>query len=215
MTGDGWTPGQAARPTSFGGMTTGAKQAGIIVLARHGEPALSRKARMNAAGYAAWWATYEETGLLPGQTPPAGLVAHADRAGAIFSSTRLRAIETARVVAGDRDVEAHPDLIEAPLPPPHWPGWIRFRPRIWGVVSRFWWWWFNHHDGQETRKQAQARANLVAEWLIDRAGSGENVLVIAHGFFNTMVRLALQRRGWKLVENQGFKYWSFSRLERA
>ena len=215
MTGDGLSPGQAARPTSLGGMTKGAKQAGAIVLARHGEPALSRKARMNAAGYAAWWATYEETGLLPGQIAPAGLIAHADKAGAIFSSTRLRSIETARVVAGDREVEAHPDLIEAPLPPPHWPRWIRFKPRIWGFISRFWWWWFNHHDGQESRAEAQARADLMAERLIERAEAGDNVLVIAHGFFNTMIRLALQKRGWKLVENQGFKYWSFSHLERA
>ena len=215
MTGEGLSPGQASPTASSGGMTTGAKQAGIIVLARHGEPALSRKARMNAAEYAAWWATYEETGLLPGQTAPPELVAHAGRAGAILSSTRRRAIETARVVAGDHPVETHPDLIEAPLPPPHWPGWIRFRPRIWGVIARFWWWWFNHHDGQETRVQAQARADQMAERLIARAETGDNVLVIAHGFFNTMVRLALQRRGWKLVENQGFKYWSFSRLERA
>ena len=56
MTGDGLSPDQAARRASSGGMTKGAKQAGAIVLARHGEPALSRKARMNAADYGAWWA---------------------------------------------------------------------------------------------------------------------------------------------------------------
>ena len=195
-------------------MATGATEAGIIVLARHGEPDLSRKVRMSAAEYIEWWAIYEETGLAPGQIAPAALIAHADSAGAVYSSTRLRAIETARVVAGDRAVEAHADLIEAPLPPPHWPRWVRFRPPIWGVIARFWWWWFNHHDGQETRVQAQARADMMAERLIAHAERGENVLVIAHGFFNTMVRMALQRRGWKLVENQGWKYWSFSRLER-
>jgi broad specificity phosphatase PhoE len=195
-------------------MATGANDTGTIILARHGEPDLSRKARMSASEYVEWWAIYEETGLMPGQIAPAALIAHADRAGAVYSSTRRRAVETARFVAGDREVEAHLDLIEAPLPPPHWPRWIRFRPPIWGVIARFWWWWFNHHDGQETRVQAQARADLMAERLIAHAERGENVLVIAHGFFNTMVRMALQRRGWKLVENQGWKYWSFSRLER-
>ena len=53
--------------------------------------------------------------------------------------------------------------------------------------------------------------NLAAAMIM----SGMEDLVIAGGFFNTMVRLALQRRGWKLVENQGFKYWSFSHLERG
>ena len=214
MTGDGRTPRRRPASRPDGGMATGAKPAGTIVLARHGEPALSRKARMSAAEYVEWWANYEETGLTPGQTAPAALIAHADRAVAVYSSTRRRAIETARLVVGDREVAAHPELIEAPLPPPHWPRWIRLRPPIWGVIARFWWWWFNHHDGQETRAQAQARANLMAELLIAHAERGENVLVIAHGFFNTMVRLALQKRGWKLVENQGFKYWSFSHLER-
>ena len=141
-------------------MGTGAKGAGTIVLARHGEPALSRKICLSADEYARWWATYEETGLLPGQTAPAALMALAERAEAIFSSTRIRSIESARVIVTDgRVVEAHPDLIEAPLPPPHWPGWIKLSPRIWGVVARFWWWWFDHHDGQEPRRAAQKRAD--------------------------------------------------------
>ncbi|HLI67698.1 MAG TPA: histidine phosphatase family protein [Caulobacteraceae bacterium] len=196
-------------------MATGAKEAGSIVLARHGEPALSRKVRLSAADYIVWWATYEETGLAPGQSPPATLVAEAERAVVLYSSTRRRAIETARIIAGDRDIEQHPDLIEAPLPPPHWPGWIRLRPRSWGVIARFWWWWFNHHDGHETRAEAQVRANEMADRLTERAEAGDNVLVVAHGFFNTMVRLALQRRGWKVSENQGWKYWSFARLDRG
>ena len=50
-------------------------------------------------------------------------------------------------------------FVEAPLPPPHWPHWLKLSPRIWGVVARFWWWVFNHHDQHETRREAQARAD--------------------------------------------------------
>ncbi|HLK25072.1 MAG TPA: histidine phosphatase family protein [Caulobacteraceae bacterium] len=195
-------------------MATGAKQAGTIVLARHGEPALSRKTRLSAAGYADWWAVYEETGLVPGQIAPEALIAHAEAAGVIVSSTRPRSIETARLLAGERNFQSDPDLIEAPLPPPHWPRWIKLSPRIWGVVSRFWWWFLNHHDGHETRRQAQVRADAVAERLAADAERGMNVLVIAHGFFNTMVRLSLQRRGWRLVQTNGYRYWSFAQLVR-
>jgi broad specificity phosphatase PhoE len=187
---------------------------GAIILARHGEPGLSRKIKLNAAEYAAWWALYEETGLLEGQTPPARLVDQAMRAGAILSSTRIRSVETARAVAAALDFQSHPELIEAPLPPPHWPSWFRLSPRHWGVISRLWWWFFNHHDGQETRAQAEARADAVADRLIALAAEGEDVLVLAHGFFNTMIGRILQRRGWKLVENQGFAYWSMRRFER-
>jgi hypothetical protein len=68
---------------------------GAIVLARHGEPALSRKVRLNAREYAEFWARYEVMGLLPGQSPPRVLQEFVDRCGTLVSSTRLRSIESA------------------------------------------------------------------------------------------------------------------------
>src|SRR3546814_11193778 len=49
--------------------------------------------------------------------------------------------------------DRHDMLIEAPLPPPNWPRWIRMSPSMWGFFARLWWWFFNHHEGQETRSQ--------------------------------------------------------------
>lgn len=189
-------------------------RAGAIILARHGEPGLSRKVRLNAAQYADWWARYEETGLLAGQTAPGRLVDQAMRAGIVLSSTRIRSIETARAVCGPLQFQSHPELIEAPLPPPRWPSWLKLPPRQWGVISRFWWWFFNHHEGQETRAQAEVRADAAADRLAGLAQQGGDVLVLAHGFFNTMIGRSLQRKGWRLVEDQGFKYWSMRRFER-
>ena len=86
--------------------------------------------------------------------------------------------------------------------------WIRLSPKLWGFFARFWWWFFNHHEGQETRREAEARADQAAAMLIALAGQGQDVVVLAHGFFNFMIGLSLKRRGWSLVENQGHKYWS-------
>ncbi|MDR3512215.1 MAG: histidine phosphatase family protein [Caulobacteraceae bacterium] len=191
-----------------------APRAGAIILTRHGEPDLSRKVRLNAAGYADWWATYEERGLKPGQSAPRRLLDQA-REAVIVSSTRPRAIESGHAVAEGRLFEKDPALIEAPLPPPNWPRWLKLAPRTWGVVARVWWWFFNHHAGQETRAEAEVRADLIADRLIALAQQGRDVLVIAHGFFNTMIGLALRRRGWKLVEDQGYRYWSSRRFERG
>ncbi|WP_339931675.1 histidine phosphatase family protein [uncultured Brevundimonas sp.] len=188
---------------------------GAIILARHGEPALSRKCLITATQYRDWWARYEDGGLLAGQTPPPALVAAAQGAGAIYASTRLRAQETAAAVADGREVMVDALFIEAPLPPPNFPDWIRLPPKYWGVVARFWWHVFNHHDGQETRLQAEARAKQAAQALIARAATGEDVLVFAHGYFNHMVGARLKADGWRLVHNQGFKYWSQRRYEKA
>ena len=106
-------------------------------------------------------------------------------------------------------------LIEAPLPPPHWPSWLRISPKLWGFFARFWWWFFNHHEGQETRRQAEVRADKAAAMLEELAASGQDVVVTAHGFFNFMIGRALKARGWRMASSQGYKYWSIRRFERT
>jgi len=39
------------------------------------------------------------------------------------------------------------------------------------------------------------------------------VLVVAHGFFNTMVGRALGRQGWRCTVDGGFSYWASRRFE--
>ena len=189
-------------------------RSGTITLARHGEPALSRKVRLDAAGYAEFWARYEEGGILEGQAAPADLIEAAKAADVIFTSSRRRAVESARLVLGERTFEEDVCFIEAPLPPPPLPAFIRMSPRIWGFFSRVSWWWFNHHAGQETRAQATVRARDAAKRISDAADQGRNVLVFAHGFFNAMLGLELIRLGWKRTWGRGYKYWSTRRFER-
>ena len=191
-----------------------ARKAGSIVLARHGEPALSRKVLLSAEEYRRFWASYEVLGILPGQTPPDELMQFVAKCGSLVSSTRLRSIESAMALAGERQFLQHEILVEAPLPPPNWPSWIKMSPKFWGFFARLWWWCFNHHQGEETRAQAVRRADEAAEMLIGMAVDGEDVVVLAHGFFNFMIGRALRRRGWRCVASQGYKYWSMRRFER-
>ena len=187
---------------------------GVIVLARHAEPALSRKVKLTARQYADWWALYEEGGILPGQSPPDHLKAAAARAAIICASTRLRSVETARALIGSREFSQEALFIEAPLPPPPWPGFVRLSPKTWGVVSRISW-WFGGHAGQETRPQAQARARAAAHRLDALAARGGDVLVVAHGFFNTMIGIELRRLGWRPIKGRGWRYWSTRYFQRT
>jgi broad specificity phosphatase PhoE len=205
------SPIEATGPDAGGSL---AAAPGSITLARHGEPALSRRVRLHSAEYREWWATYEEGGLREDQTPPELLKALAAGAGVVLASTRRRALESARAVVGERDLLTDPMFIEAPLPPPRFPHYLRFSPRTWGVIARFWWWFFDHHEGQETRDQAKARARRAAAQLVRLAEDGADVMVFAHGFFNGMVGIELTRQGWRCVKDQGFRYWSARRFER-
>jgi len=188
--------------------------AGAITIARHGEPALSRDVRLNAAAYETFWAQYEIGGLKPDQSAPGDLMETAARADVVFVSTRRRAIESARILVGDRKIVEDARLIEAPLPAPPFPAVLKMSPRLWGFFARFWWWWFNHHKGQETKRQASVRAKAVAADLSAAAEGGKTVLVIAHGFFNAMLGVELRRLGWRKTWGRGWKYWSTRRYER-
>jgi broad specificity phosphatase PhoE len=170
--------------------------------------------RLHSAEYREWWATYEEGGLRIDQSPPELLKALAAGAGVVVASTRRRALESARAVIGERDLLTDPMFIEAPLPPPRFPSYLKFSPRTWGVIARFWWWFFDHHEGQETRDQAKERARRAAAQLVRLAEDGRDVMVFAHGFFNGMVGIELTRQGWRCVKDQGFRYWSARRFER-
>ncbi len=188
---------------------------GVIVLARHGEPALSRRIRLSAEGYRRWWAAYEEGGILADQQPPAQLLELARAANVIFASTRKRAVETADAVVQGRHFIRDPVFIEAPLPPPPFPDFIRLRPRTWGFLARTAWWFFGHHEGQETRRQAHARADEAATRLIAAAADGGVVVVLAHGFFNLMIGRALKRRGWVQDAGRGYSYWTTRRFTQG
>jgi broad specificity phosphatase PhoE len=188
--------------------------AGSITIARHGEPALSRKVKLTPAQYAEFWAKYEVGGLLPGQTTPPHLVEESKAATVIYVSTRRRALESARILIGSRSITEDVRLIEAPLPPPPFPRWLKMSPKLWGFFARFWWWWFNHHAGQESRAVATVRVREMAQIFSNRADAGEQVLVVAHGFLNFMLGMELLRMGWRRVWGRGYKYWSTRRFER-
>ena len=77
---------------------------GAIILARHGEPALSRKVKLSARQYRDFWANYEVLGILPGQTPPRLLAGFVEKAGklvayAVTSPQRLPQLPDVPTVA--------------------------------------------------------------------------------------------------------------------
>ncbi|WP_236621585.1 phosphoglycerate mutase family protein [Asticcacaulis benevestitus] len=188
---------------------------GAITLVRHGEPALSRRVKLDWRGYIEWWKKYDEAGLLEGQTPPALLHDYARDARYIYSSTLRRSIETAQAICGDRAFTSLPELIEAPLPPPHLPSFIKLTPNSysWGFWARVCWWYLNIHGDTEGREPAKIRARKMAQFLYEKASEGGDVLVLAHGFFNLMISIELKKMGYIKTLEQGFKYWGCRRYE--
>ncbi len=189
---------------------------GRIITARHGRPDLSRDVTITAREYGDWWARYDESGLHPDERPPAGLVALAKSAETVLSSTLPRAIETAQqATGGARDVPADPMFVEAPLPPPPWPDFIRLRPGQWGVVSRILWNLGYAPSGVENIGDTWVRVDKIIARLEELTRNGD-VLLCAHGYLNWMIDRRLRREGWTRTERDGGNhYWSWRIYEPA
>ena len=186
---------------------------GSITLARHGEPALSRRISLDAEGYRRWWAAYEEGGILDGQSPPEDLLHLTRDAEVVYASTRRRAVETAEAVAAGRAFARDPIFVEAPLPPPPFPSLVRMDPKTWGFVSRCAWWFLRYSPpGEENRAVAEARAREACDKLVRTAETEGDVVLVAHGFFNAMLTRELRKRRWKKVEDRGYAYWAVKRF---
>jgi broad specificity phosphatase PhoE len=179
----------------------------MIVIARHGRPALDRHIWINSEQYVDWWAAYDAGGLAPDQRVPNGLITALQACKLIVSSSLLRARETAAQAAPERDVQIEERFVEAPLPPPHLPDFIKFRPRFWGVVARATW-YFGYSRDQETRQQAEVRADAGADWLIEQATAQGSVALVAHGWFNRMLRICLEAKGWTCIYDGHDSHWS-------
>ncbi|MBY0562797.1 MAG: histidine phosphatase family protein [Hyphomonadaceae bacterium] len=188
-----------------------ATRIGAIVIARHGRPHVDRSVRIDRAAYRQWWAHYDASGLHPDEKPPEELLRQAEQSDIIYASTLQRAIHTAQMLAGGREIVTDPVFIEAPLPPPALAG--KRSPSAWGVLARAAW-WFGHHENGESRRQAEVRAQAAVATLTAQALRGQNVLLCAHGWFNRMMRPVLRRQGWREVEDGGDRYWSYRRYEK-
>jgi broad specificity phosphatase PhoE len=186
-----------------------------IIVVRHGRPALNRELgpRLDWREYREWWALYEAGSLELGQAPPTPLRSEVPDGAIFLSSARPRAMESAALIADGRPVSADPVFNEAPLPPPRLPVGIRYLPKTWNKIARLAW-LLGHSDGDEPIRDTRARVEVAATRLIEMAGSGRDVVLAAHGWFNWMLKPVMRRRGWSCVRDGGDSYWSYRIYQR-
>ncbi len=184
----------------------------VIIIVRHGKPALSRKIWLDWKGYREWWKKYDEGGLALNQDVPNQVVAYAAESDLVVSSPLKRAFESAVRAAGREPDVLDPDLVEASLPPPRL-GPLKLKPIVWGTLARIIW-WFGWTDGLESHADAKIRVEKAATKLEEYAMGGKTVFVTSHGWYNRMLKGRLEKRGWDCVFKNGDLHWSARRFER-
>jgi len=204
--------GDQSQPPALGETSKYAQP--TIVIGRHGKPALSRKIYLTSHEYKLWWQKYDEGTIVPNQKVPRNLISAVARVAKIMASPLPRAYDTAKAVAGGREIIKDELFVEAPLPPPPLPDFVRFRPRSWGFIARCTW-FVGFSGGQESHDDAKIRAAKAAQKLAQIADVDGSVAVLAHGWFNRMMRPHLKNLGYVCIYDGGDWHWSYRVYRKA
>ena len=177
-----------------------------IVLVRHGKPAIALSPRTSHRGFADYIDAYEAAGLDPGSLPPEELQDLVKELGAVHTSGRPRAHQSAKALAPHAELIVDPLFAEAPLASPRIPL-LRMQVQKWAVMARILW-----HAGYNPRienyRKSRHRAAQAADILIARARQDGAAALVAHGYFNAMIGRKLRLRGFRRTGAHRVRYWN-------
>jgi broad specificity phosphatase PhoE len=183
-----------------------AGEAARIVLVRHGRSAHRDDGRwIPGTRVPDHERRYDAAGLLDGDLPPSELAELARRADILASSDLPRAIESARRLVPGRDPLIVPMLREITLEPPAWMA-IPLPVGAWDALTFARW---TVRLALGAGHEVVDRADVAADWLVERAGGGGIVVAVTHGGFRRIVASRLRSRGWRRgVRVMGYANWS-------
>jgi broad specificity phosphatase PhoE len=170
-----------------------------IVLIRHGRSGHRTQGLHNLAAYRKWREAYEAAGIDPTDSAPRELLATAQDAAIVVSSDARRAIESARVLAPNREIITSPLLRELSLEPPNL-RWIRLPLLGWAVAIGM---------RGRARTEEHERVRMAAQWLVEMSVDDRPVIVVTHATLRSLLAKELVSRGWlPMTSRRSWKSWS-------
>jgi broad specificity phosphatase PhoE len=175
-----------------------------IALVRHGRPDVDFS--QGAARHLDWVEAYDLAGIDPALPPPARVRELAAASAYALSSDLLRAVDSLAALAGADPAPAESLFREvglrglpvSPLPLP---------PRLRAPLARFGWrvGWSLPKEGP---RRLHRRAGAAARRLSTLAATHGSVLLLGHGYFNTLIAWRLLAAGWRGPVWPTGSYWS-------
>lgn len=186
-----------------------------LVLVRHGLSAHTHAGVVDRDGLQRWRDAYDAAGIQPHPPPSPNLVALAASATHFLASDLARAVQSAKLLAPQREVRIEPLLREAPLAIPRWP--IALPLSVWGTVM-YVGWSYRRLRGVDVEDPDFRRGETAARWLADLVADGTSAVVVTHGVFRKLLGIHLLRLGWTDAGREGgyrhWSAWSFTRSDR-
>lgn len=184
-----------------------------IALVRHGRSSHVHAGWIDAAGFRAWRAAYEDAGIAEGERPPADLEALAARADLVLASDAPRAVASARLLAPGREVLVSPLLRELDLEGPDLGG-LRLPLAAWALAvgGRA---LLLTLRGRYPAAAETARVAAAAAWLEELAARHGRIVVVTHASYRRRLSGRLGQSGWQAEPGgRTLRPWSAWRLRR-
>ena len=177
-----------------------------LILVRHGLSTHTHTGAVDRHGIERWRAAYDAAGIQSHPAPAPGLVALAADTTHIIASDLQRAVQSAKMLAPQREIRIEPLMREAPLTIPRWPTPLPLA--VWGAVM-FAGWSYRRIRGADVTEPDFVRAETAARWLAELVADGTSALVVTHGVFRKLLGLHLTRLGWSDAgRDGGYRHWS-------
>nr|WP_319510696.1 phosphoglycerate mutase family protein [uncultured Draconibacterium sp.] len=75
--------------------------------------------------------------------------------------------------------------------------------KIWTSISRTMWLMGLEKPGTESFQEARERVDAVCSFIEQKAEQNEQAILVTHGFINRNIARELQKRGWRVIQNNG------------
>jgi broad specificity phosphatase PhoE len=168
---------------------------------------------MDAGGFRSWRRAYEAAGIAAGEQAPAAVAELAARSRLVVTSDAARAIESARLLSGGRELVVSPLLRELDLDCPSL-GQLRLPLPAWALAvgCRM---LFRSFRGQHPAAHEVARVAEAASWLDQLCARNSGVVVVTHASFRKRLAARLLELGWQRDAGQRtLKHWSTWSFQR-
>jgi broad specificity phosphatase PhoE len=166
-----------------------------IVLVRHARSSHVHAGWIDASGFRAWREAYEAAAIRDDERVPAALEQLAAGAGLVLSSDAPRALASARMLAGAREVVVSPLLRELDLEGPALGG-LRLPLGAWAVAvgGRT---LVRSLRGQYPSAAETARIDDAAAWIEELAAQHSMIIAVTHAMFRRRLAARLVQAGWQ------------------
>jgi broad specificity phosphatase PhoE len=179
-----------------------------ITLARHGPAAVDWQSRISGRSFAAFVDGFQLSGIVATSEPTADIRNQARTARTVVCSDLRRSVESARVIDPTRTCLRESLFREADIPTEFSTS-LAFRASTWVVLARILW-YIRRLPGIESPSDARERARSATSFLEHLVEQNGSVLLIGHGYFNTLIARELRQRGWRGPKVSSARHWSTS-----